>query len=132
MTHSFIQMKRADATLPARSAPSYVPLMSSATVRSPTPTAPPLAYKTRFLLGRVGRFVELFDWNLFPEPSCRRKADWLGALLYKEVRHDVHVQCAGLVGPRRRNVEDIVVFMLDRWNGHLEHCMVFKRRLESN
>lgn len=110
-THSFIQMNRAEATLPALSAPSYVPLMSSATVKRPTPAAPP-AYKTIFLLGFEGRFVELLDWKRFPEPSCRRIVDWPGAVLYKELRHDVHVQFAGLFETRRRNVDDIEVFML--------------------
>lgn len=110
-THSFMQMNRAEATLPALPAPSYVPLISSATVRRPIPAAPP-AYKTSFLLGFVGRFVELLDWNLLPEPSCRRIASWPGAVLYEELRHDVHVQCAGLVETRRRNVDDIEVCML--------------------
>lgn len=110
-----MQMKRAEATLPALSAPSYVPLMSSATVKRPIPAAPP-AYKTSFLLGFVGRFVELLDWNLFPGPSCRRMADWMGPVLYKELRHDVHVQCAGLVETRRRTVDDIEVFMLEIWS----------------
>lgn len=122
-------MNRAEATLPALSAPSYVPLMSSATVKRPTPAAAP-AYKTSFLLGFVGRFVELPDWNLLPEPSCRRIADCLGAALYSELRHDVHVQCAGLVETRRRTVDDIEVFMLEnRWDGHLECCMFVKARL---
>lgn len=106
-------MNRAEATRPALSAPSYVPLMSSATVKRPTPAAPP-AYKTNFLLGFEGRFVELPpDWNLLPEPSCRRIADWLEAALDKELRHDVHVQCAGLVETRRKTVDDIEVFMLE-------------------
>lgn len=114
-------MNRAEATLPALSAPSYVPLMSSATVKRPIPAAPP-AYKTSFLLGFVGRFVELLDWNLLPEPICRRMADWSGAVLDKELRHDVHVQCAGLVETRRRNVDDIEVFMLE--NCHLDHFIM--------
>ena len=122
-THSFIQMNRADATLPALSAPSYVPLMSSATVKRPTPAAPP-AYKTSFLLGFDGRFVELLGWKRLPEPNCRRITDWLGAVLYKELRHDVHVQCAGLFETHRRNVDDIEVFMLEfgRSSGVLHVC----------
>lgn len=122
-------MNRAEATLPALSAPSYVPLMSSATVKRPTPAAAP-AYKTSFLLGLVGRFVELPDWNLLPEPSGRRIADWLGAALDKELRHVVHVQCAGLVETRRKTVDDIEVFMLEnRLEGHLECCMFVKAML---
>ena len=122
-------MNRAEATLPALSAPSYVPLMSSATVKRPIPAAPP-AYKTSFLFGFVLRFVELLDLNLFPEPSCRRIAVWLGAVLTIELRHDVQVQCAGLVETRRRNVDDIKVFMLERWDAHPERCMVVKAGLE--
>lgn len=57
-------------------------------------------------------------------------ADWLGVVLYRELRHDVHVQCGGLVETRRRNVDEIEVFMLERWEGHPERCMLVEARLE--
>jgi hypothetical protein len=124
-----MQINRAEATLPALSVPSYVLLMSSATVQRPIPAAPP-AYRTNFLLDFVLRFVELLDWNLFPGPTCRGIAVWLGTVLTRELRHDVHVQCAGLVETRRRNVDDIKVFMLERGVAHPERCMIGKARLE--
>jgi hypothetical protein len=57
-------------------------------------------------------------------------AVWLGAVLTSKPRQDVHVQCAGLVETRRRNVDDIEVFMLKRWNGHPERCMFVEARLD--
>lgn len=39
--------------------------------------------------------------------------DWLGAVLVSELRHDVHVHCAGLVETRRSNVDEIEVLMLE-------------------
>lgn len=114
--YSFIHMASAEATLAARPAPSYVPLISSPTASRPAPAAPPLANSTAALRrrggGGGGGGVPVFEEENLGDPCCRVEGNRGVAVRDSWLRHGAHVHGVGVVATRRRIDEDSEVFIL--------------------
>lgn len=114
-TYSFMQMNRAEATLPARWEPSYTPLMSSPIARTLAPAAPTLAYSRTFPFGRGAGLVDSDEYDrLCALYLWVVEVPLRGVALVNWPRHDVGFQDddAGRVDTRRRSAVDNDEFML--------------------